>query len=116
MSRKLGFQSEAQAIQYLNGLGYSFISKNVHSVRGEIDLVVKGSQNEIVFVEVKYRKNLDERAFESISKKKREALIYTAQTFLQNNPIPDVDYSFGVLVHDNEHWVWIPDAFDGEEC
>ena len=116
MSRQLGFESEAQAIQFLSGLGYICLAQNVSSDRGEVDLVVKGPKDEIVFVEVKFRQVLDERAFEAISKKKQGALIYTAQCYLHEHPELEGDFSFGILLHNQQEWIWIPDAFDGDTC
>ena len=116
MSRSIGNQSEAQAIQYLCGLGYSCLAHNFFSDKGEIDLIVQDTNGRIVFVEVKYRKRIDERAFDSITQRKQRAIIHTAKTYLLNHHAPYTAVSFGVLVHDPHGWHWIPDAFDGEEC
>ena len=116
MSRSIGVQSEAQAIQFLNGLGYSCLANNFHSDKGEIDLIVQDPNGELIFVEVKYRKSIDERAFDSITQRKQRAIIHTARTYLMNHQAPYTAVSFGVLVHDPHGWHWIPNAFDGEEC
>lgn len=51
-----GSCAESFAIQYLCDQGLSFISKNFHTRKGEIDLIMKDGDI-FVFVEVKYRKS-----------------------------------------------------------
>lgn len=47
-----GKLAEKLALRYLHRLGYDFISKNVYTNRGELDLVFKDNAT-LVFVEVK---------------------------------------------------------------
>ncbi|MEC8381869.1 MAG: YraN family protein [Myxococcota bacterium] len=114
MSRLIGSQSEAQAVHYLEGLGYSCLTTNFHSAKGEIDLIVQSKSEELIFVEVKYRRTLDDRVFESITHRKRQAIIHAAKTFLLKHKLRYSTVSFGLLVHDPIGWHWLPDAFDGE--
>jgi len=52
--RKLGNKLESIAVKFLISKGYIFLQNNVHLGRiGEIDLVMKSLESEIVLVEVK---------------------------------------------------------------
>ena len=51
-----GTIAENKARQYLEKHGLKFVEKNYRCRNGEIDLVMQ-DKNELVFVEVRYRKN-----------------------------------------------------------
>ena len=56
-NREIGTEYEAVAAAYLQKAGYDILIYNYKNKMGEIDLIAKeGSQ--LVFIEVKYRKNL----------------------------------------------------------
>lgn len=56
-NREIGTEYEAVAAAYLQKTGYDILIHNYKNKMGEIDLIAKeGSQ--LVFIEVKYRKNL----------------------------------------------------------
>jgi putative endonuclease len=57
-SREKGYSGEDQAADYLLSLGYSIISRNFQSRRGEIDCIAKDPAGALVFIEVKYAKSL----------------------------------------------------------
>jgi putative endonuclease len=91
--QKLGKWGENHAAEYLSGLGYKVIEKNVFTPYGEIDLIVqrasKVGEDEIttVFVEVKTRTS---QSFgypeEAITPRKRENLLSSVEHYLQENP------------------------------
>ena len=115
MSRFIGKQSEAQAKEYLYGLGLSCIDQNYYATQAELDLIVLDNKNHVYFVEVKYRKHMNTLAYESITKRKRELMIQAANTFMfENSDIGD-SFSLAVLLHSKDVWIWFPDAFD-ESC
>ena len=116
MSRQIGKRSEARALAYLQSLGYSFLDKNIFSDQGEIDLIVIDQSQVLHFVEVKYRQKIDEMAFESITAKKQKSMIHTARCYMDSHQtnIRFQAHSFSVLLHDDNEWFWIPDAFDGD--
>jgi len=84
--QKLGIWGENKAAVHLKTLGYSIIDRNVHTPYGEIDIVAR-KESTTVFVEVKTRRT---KTFgypeESITPKKRENLINSAQAYLVDHP------------------------------
>ncbi|MCL6628515.1 MAG: YraN family protein, partial [Armatimonadetes bacterium] len=75
----LGTQGEILAAKHLESLGYEIIERNYRSQFGEIDIVA--SQNgDLVFVEVKTRRNAKfGYPSESVNLKKQQKIIRTAQ-------------------------------------
>ena len=80
--KKTGEYGEKVAEKYLNNRGYKTIAKNFHSQGGEIDLIMKNSDNVFVFVEVKTRRN-DKFGSpkDAITKKKIEKMLDAIQRF-----------------------------------
>jgi putative endonuclease len=56
-SREKGYSGEDKAADYLIDSGYSIISRNFQSRKGEIDCVAKDDKGTLVFIEVKYAKS-----------------------------------------------------------
>ncbi len=54
--RETGSIYEEKAKEYLESLGFIILEKNFRTRSGEIDLIGR-DQDELVFIEVKYRKN-----------------------------------------------------------
>lgn len=76
---------EKIAVNYLENLGYKIIHKNYKCRFGEIDLIAAGKE-EIIFIEVKTRKNLNYGyPFEVVTDSKLEKIRQTSQHFLLNN-------------------------------
>ncbi len=53
-SRSKGYQGEDRAVDYLIRCGYTVISRNVQSRKGEIDCIAMDAGGTLVFLEVKY--------------------------------------------------------------
>ncbi len=76
---------ESAACAYLQASGLQLVEKNYRCRYGEIDLIML-DQNDLIFVEVRYRKNdLFGGATQSVDAKKRQKIRHTAETFLQQN-------------------------------
>ena len=74
----LGQKAEEEACKFLTQKGLKLIAKNYRTPRGEIDLIMQDS-SEIVFIEVRSRKNsLFGTPIETIHFKKQQKIIYTA--------------------------------------
>lgn len=56
--RKTGSRGEEIACGFLTNLGYNILERNYQFGHGEIDIIAEDGSI-IVFIEVKYRKNLD---------------------------------------------------------
>lgn len=54
--RKIGFQAEEEAVHYLRANGYEIRDRNWRWKRSEIDIIAE-KDNELIFIEVKTRKN-----------------------------------------------------------
>lgn len=82
-AKGLGPFGESWAKAYLEGLGYRILTMNFRCALGEIDLVAEEG-GELVFVEVKTRRNI---AFgypeEQLSSSKKKRLVRLAQVYLK---------------------------------
>jgi len=78
-----GKTAEKIACDHLMSHGLKFIDRNFHSRHGEIDLIMHHHET-LVFVEVRYRKNLNYGgALESITASKQQKIQKTALFYMQ---------------------------------
>lgn len=97
MSRAVGKIGEDLACEILVDNGYKIIARNYFARFGEIDIVAKNN-DEIVFVEVKYRK--DEgfgTAFDAVTKQKLKKIHKSALFFLNENNLNDADWRIDAI-------------------
>jgi putative endonuclease len=81
----IGLVIEKIAAQYLQANGCIILEHNFHCQYGEIDLICK-DQNDLVFVEVRYRKNIQYGSpAATINYIKQKKIILTAQHYLSKN-------------------------------
>ncbi len=107
---------ESASQVYLQSSGLQLIEKNYRCRYGEIDLIML-DQQDLVFVEVRYRKNDSfGGAAQSVDTQKQQKLRHTAEIFLQENQSMefngcrfDVIAASGTPPDYNIHW--IHDAF-----
>lgn len=96
--RKFGDKGEEIAANFLQKKGYNILEKNFLVRRGEIDLVAESKEKELVFVEVKTRKNT---AFglpvESISPQKGLRLTAAAYSYLKKYHRENEDFRIDVI-------------------
>jgi putative endonuclease len=115
-SLTIGRAAEAQALAYLKKHGLQLIVRNYHCLRGEIDLIMR-EKTEIVFVEVRTRKNHGfATALESVDHYKQKKIIAAATYFLaEKNWDEKVNCRFDVIgisyAHTKATIEWIKDAF-----
>lgn len=80
-----GLAIEKIAAQYLQTNGCIILEYNFHCKYGEVDLICK-DQNDLVFVEVRYRKNIQYGSpAETINYIKQRKIILTAEHYLFKN-------------------------------
>jgi len=89
----LGKTGESIAKEYFETQGYEIVAENYRYERAETDIIVENEKKKLLlFVEVKTRRN---RKFgepeESVTEKKVQQMIKSAQGFLVLNPVYD-DY------------------------
>ena len=111
-----GSDAEQLADDYLQQHKLRLVTKNYHSRRGEIDLIMQEQQT-LVFVEVRYRKNSRfGSALESVNRQKQLKIIATAEHYLMQNKADYSDYRFDVVAispdENNKPVItWLKDAF-----
>lgn len=91
-----GSDGETAAANYLKKKRYEIIGRNYSCRFGEIDIIAKKGE-EIVFVEVKTRRNEDfAMAREFVTYSKQQRIIKTAMLWLQQNDT-DLQIRFDVI-------------------
>jgi len=114
--RAIGMQAEEQACQYLEKQGYHLRIRNFQCKFGEIDLIMDSPDNEIVFVEVRYRQHSHfGGAIASITSAKQRKIIQTAEYYLQKYGLHHKSCRFDVVTFDTiqqqTNLQWITNAF-----
>ena len=96
-NRQKGNLGEKKAIDFLLNKGYAIIETNYQKRCGEIDIIAK-KDTYIIFIEVKYRKNISKGyPREAVSLKKQEKIKNTSLYYISENNLNDVDFSFDVI-------------------
>lgn len=89
MTSSSGKKAEIAAKHYLRNEKLTFIEENYSCRQGEIDLIMK-EDRQLVFVEVKYRKNNTfGHAFEHVTWHKQQRIIKTARHYLHTHNISE---------------------------
>jgi len=125
--RKKGNQAEEIACDYLLKKGLILKQKNFNTPAGEVDLIMldarSGNQSmsdeSLVFIEVRYRKNADfGGAAASVTPKKQQRIIKAALAYQQQNA-PQSSMRFDVVaiegdnINNKPKIDWIENAFSG---
>ena len=92
-----GQQGQLSAEKFLQTKGYEILTRNYRAKTGEIDLIVKDGTY-IVFVEVKFRKNLGYGyPREAVGHIKQRRIIKTALHYLACHRLTESDIRFDVV-------------------
>lgn len=114
-----GAKAEQAAARFLQQQGLQLLEKNFRCKSGELDIIFREG-NTLVFVEVRYRRNI---AYgypaETVNRKKQKKLLTTAKYYLQIHA-PHVQCRFDVIEVTLQHkagkqrfeFNWIKNAFD----
>lgn len=95
--KKFGNIGEKIAKEYLEKNGYEIIDNNFSSIQGEIDIIAKDN-NEIVFIEVKTRRNKRYgMPVDAVDIRKKEHIFNTAKYFLYKNNVKNIQIRFDVI-------------------
>lgn len=109
--RKAGTAAEDEAASFLQGAGYTIITRRFKAKRGEIDLVALDGEV-LVFVEVKSTVKAERSPEEAIGDRKRGRLFAAAQEYLlaYEGPERPVRYDVvtvsptGIRLHREAFW------------
>jgi putative endonuclease len=94
--KELGKAGELLAIKYLEGKGYKILEENWRDQHKEIDIIAL-DKHQIVFVEVKTRKNIYFGSpVEAVNMKKQKYLVDAAEDYIINNNIT-LDVRFDII-------------------
>lgn len=95
-AERKGRMAELIASLYLNLKGYRILKRRLATPLGEVDLVAK-RQNSLVFIEVKYRQNLDQGMY-AVTPHQQKRIERGAAYFLKRFPItPRTEIRFDVI-------------------
>lgn len=110
--KTIGSIYENIAADYLRKNGLTVLECNYSCRKSEIDIIAK-DMDELVFVEVKYRKNdLYGLPYESVDIKKQQKIRFAAKSYLTDKKIfDDTPCRFDVISITGNDIVWIKDAF-----
>lgn len=107
----IGKDGENMTAQYLKHRLYKILDKNYKAAGGEIDIIAQKG-NTLVFVEVKYRKDLENGyPREAVTPYKQERIRKTALFYLAKNNIKNMDIRFDVIEILDKHIEHIKNAF-----
>ncbi len=115
---QIGKTGEKQAARYLEGNGVAVLTMNYHTPYGEIDIIGKKGDL-LIFCEVKTRTS-QKFGFpeESVTMKKKNALINSSLFYLQENDLLDSSWRIDVIsILKNGYTVqydWIENAVTSE--
>ena len=118
MTTKKGAYYESIAAKHLQKKGLHELYRNFRHRRGEIDIIMRDLDT-LVFVEVKYRKqNRFGSAEESVTFRKQQSIISTANFYLAQKKLWDIPCRFDVVtITPSKHLLkdydinWITSAF-----
>lgn len=111
--RKTGSEKEEQACDYLVAKGYEILARNYWCRYAEIDIVARDA-GQLVFVEVKYRKNAAYGGSRyAVSQKKIRNISLCARYYMYREHVPeDTPVRFDVIAIDGETLTHLRHAFE----
>lgn len=100
--KNLGQQGEDEAEEKLLRLGYEILERNYKNKIGEIDIVARDG-DVLCFVEVKTKSGSGYGSPEEmVGKRKQGKIIKTAEFYLQEYELKDIDWRVDVVAVDKE--------------
>ena len=95
--KRAGDFGEVAAVGYLKAKGYLILEENFKAGAGEIDIIAR-DKDYLVFVEVKYRKQMNFGSpVDAITPAKMRAITSAAQSYLAKNNLFDGNCRFDVV-------------------
>lgn len=111
--RIIGNEKEQKAAEYLIARGYRILAANFFCRHGEIDLIAS-QDGVLVFIEVKFRKDLQSGSpFEAVDARKIRKICKAARYYMYSNHIPeDVPCRFDVVGILENEIILLQNAFE----
>jgi len=111
-TRQKGAQKEGVAAEFLEAQGMRLVERNFRNRQGEIDLIGY-HEGYLVFVEVKYRRNLNRgSAVEAVGVRKQQQICKVADYYRYTHRIhSETAIRYDVVAIQGEEIHWIKDAF-----
>ena len=96
--QELGKYGEEKACEYLKKNNYRIIEKNFLCKQGEIDIIALSSLKELVFVEVKTRRNIKYgMPCEAVTPKKIKNIISSSKYYIFKNRFYNLEIRYDVI-------------------
>lgn len=109
--KNIGNKGESLAEQYLLGLGYQILDRNVYMRKAEIDIIAKDGDT-LVFVEVKTRNNFSfGNPLESMTNEKISNIIYATKMYIASKGLYGINVRFDFVAVSGTEIEHIKDAF-----
>lgn len=111
--RSVGADYEQKAADYLEKNGFQIVERNFHCRQGEIDIIGL-HEGQLVFVEVKYRRN-EKAGFpeEAVDFKKQSRICRTSDYYRLKHPAyGNMQIRYDVITICGESLKWYPNAFE----
>lgn len=97
IKKQFGNAGEDIAVKYLEEQGYIILERNFYCRQGEIDIIAK-DKNEIIFVEVKTRRDTKYGyPSEAVNQQKIKHILKTAKYYLYKNKLLNKYVRFDVI-------------------
>lgn len=113
--RKIGDIFEEKSCNILKENSYQILDRNYRNRYGEIDIIAL-KDNELVFIEVKYRKNAKYGyGMEAVDNKKMEKIFSLAETYIEEKGYFDMSLRFDCMSYLNEELEWLKNIVWGDE-
>ena len=94
---ELGKAGEEIAVQYLEKNGYNLQARNFRCKKGEIDIIAL-DKDEIVFIEVKTRKNANYgNPIDAVDKRKQKHILNSCKYYIYLNKLEKCNIRFDVI-------------------
>ena len=111
-TRKKGSSGEDQAVDYLLSNGYTIITRNYQSRKGEIDCIAESPDGHLVFIEVKAgRSTSSGHPFYWINKSKQKKIVSMAKLYLFEHEISNKPCRFDAIAIVNGKIEHLKNAF-----
>lgn len=111
-NRVIGNRGEDIAVHFLLKQGYQILERNYRCRFGEIDIIGRDN-NYLVFIEVKYRKDINKGyPVEAVGYYKQRRIINTAKYYVKIKHLNNIDIRFDIVEIVNNKIRVINNAFN----